>query len=259
MGDAYENIYGSRLLRVAEGAVVLDVGGESTGFDIDTGVQTWTRSLPDCGETLDPSLGGVVTRIRKDCSLSRILSSELVAADGEVLARTDVAVAHYLDLDRPADPEVPVLLGDSAYDRATGAKLWSSADLVSAPIVPGSGRTAPNDTSGTASAIVGDVALLRDSVRQTEGGLDLRTGRRLWERPITAGQRVAAAVGTVAVSAYDNALIGLDVRTGDEVWRIALDAVVSTDDPFATSGTVGEADDRVLFMTKDRLGGFRTP
>ena len=198
-----------------------------------------------------------MTRVRKSCDLSQIISSELIAADGNVLAGTDVGVAHYLEIDRPRDAGVPVLLGDSAYDRASGAKLWSSPDLVSVPRMPDVGYSAPNTTFGTAAAVLDDVALLRDTVAQTESGLDLRTGERLWERPITTGQRIDAALGTVAISTRDDALVGVDVRTGDEVWRIGLDEFRS-DDVFATaSGATAQAGDRVLFATADRIGGFR--
>lgn len=71
-------------------------------------------------------------------------------------------------------------------------------------------------------------------------------------------QQCRRGIGTVAVASYDDALVGVDIRTGDEVWLATLDEFRSETDPFATaSGTVGQAGDRVFFGTADRLGGLQ--
>ena len=243
MGDAYESIHGARLLRVGHGAGVVELGGEVVGFDLETGEQTWDRRLPECSEVVGPSLGGVVTRIKVDCGTNAVVGSELIGPDGQVLARSKSAAAQRLQLDAPGNEEVPVLLGDSAYDRASGEKLWTSPALVS-------------HTLGTAVAVVGDVAVLRDLTTQRESGLDLRNGDVLWERELRAANPLVAIDDSVVVTDTGDAIVAWDVRTGTQNWELRVDSIGPQGRSFAEPATLGRVGKHVVYVTEATIAGL---
>ncbi|GCE41466.1 Pyrrolo-quinoline quinone [Rhodococcus wratislaviensis] len=255
VGAAWEDAFGGHLMSTDHGQGVLELGGEVAGFDLASGSPTFTRTLPDCTQSARATEGGVVVRVHSDCSLSKVLGSEAVDRTGRVLAASEVEAVHTLAVDRPTDTTIPVLLGDGAYDRATGELLWTSPDLVSTPRVDTPESYGPNTTQGTAVAVLGEVALLRDYEGKTETALDLRSGERLWHRDSDSYGTVVAADGDTAVTLDSDVLRALDVRSGDELWVLPLQTVID-DDAWDSTPVVAAADTRLVYMTSGSMVGL---
>ncbi|MBJ8348370.1 PQQ-binding-like beta-propeller repeat protein [Antrihabitans sp. YC2-6] len=256
LSASYEDFYGGQSMSIANGVGVLEIGGEAAGFDLDTGELTWRQGLPACSEVIRPSVGGLVTRVGLDCSTYRVENTELIGTGGSVLATADSEAVHRLELDAPADADVSVLLGDGGFDRLTGERRWTSADLISDPIDPTSGMTSPNSTFGTAVAIVGDVALLRDPVDGKESALDLSTGQRLWERQIELVGQLAAGGGTTLLTAGGQDVRATDLRTGRPVWTVPIESFDPGGDSFDSSHTLRRAGDRVIYLSENAIAAF---
>ena len=197
----------------------------------------------------------MVVRVHSDCSLGKVLGSEAVDRTGAVLATSEVEAAHTLAVDRPADTRIPVLLGDGAYDRTTGELRWTSPDLVSTPHVNTPESYGPNATQGTAVAVLGEVALLRDYEGKTETALDLRSGERLWHRGTDSYGTVVAAEGETAVMLESDVLRALDVRSGEELWVLPLQTVID-DDAWDRTPVVAASDTRLVYVTSGSMVGL---
>jgi hypothetical protein len=256
LGSAWEDAFG-HLMSTDHGQGVLELGGEAAGFDLATGRPTFTRTLPDCTQSAQATEGGVVVRVHSDCNLSAVLGSEAVDFTGRVLATSDVAAVHALDIDRPADTTIPVLLGDGAYDRGTGELRWTSPDLVSTPHVNTPESYGPNATQGTAFAVVGDVALLRDIEGKTQSAVDLRSGERLWRRHSDSSGTVIAAEGDTAVVLESDMLRGENVRSGEELWTLPLRTVID-DDAWDSTPVVAASDVGLVYLTSGTMVGLGT-
>lgn len=122
---------------------------------------------------------------------------------------------------------------DSAIDPTDGHVLWT---------LPWT----PDSFGGDVVAVVGTVAVLNSSDQGRSVGIDIRSGRTLWEKPATSfsydlatdGQRV---FGTSDVG--DRSLFAMDVATGDTSWSVALpdtgdyQKVVAVGDDIVVVGT----------------------
>ncbi|MFI6213890.1 PQQ-binding-like beta-propeller repeat protein [Nocardia brasiliensis] len=228
MGTAWEDLSGDALT-VTDGQGVLALGAGLAGFDLDTGTPTWTAELNGCSRASGVR-GAVVQRVHTECAGYRVTGSDLLDRTGRVIATTDHAATQPLSIDRPAGDTVPVLLADSARDRRTGAVVWTNSDLVTASRATETGNT----TTGTAIAVVGEAALLRDDQAHTMIGLDMRTGRRLWQVRAERYGTAAAWDGQVVVLSDATGLWAVDPKTGATVWDIPFTAVDAT--PEALSG-----------------------
>lgn len=218
-------------LGVSHGQGVFTLGGDIAGFDLTTGGPTWNAELDGCSDATETG-GALVVRVRTECSGYGIAGSDLLDRTGRTIATTNSEITHSLSLDQPVDESIPVLLGDSAYDRRTGNLMWTSPDLISTPAETNEGNV--NARSGTAVAILGDVALLRDTVAHTATGLDMRTGQRLWQAETERFGTIQGGDGhTVVLSDYTG-LWAVDPRTGETVWDIPFLAV--NDDRDAITG-----------------------
>ncbi|TQC43721.1 hypothetical protein EEB14_41325 [Rhodococcus sp. WS4] len=254
LGSAWEDAFG-HLMSIDHGQGVLELGGEVAGFDLATGRPTFTRTLPDCTQSARATEGGVVVRVRSDCSLSTVLGSEAVDRAGRVIATSDVEAVHTLDIDHPTDTTVPLLLGDGAYDRTTGELRWTSPDLVSTPHINTPESYGPNATQGTAFAVVGDVALLRDIEGGTRAAVDLRSGERLWRQDSDASGTVIAAEGDTVVLLESDTLRAENVRSGEELWVLPLQTVID-DDSWGSTPVVAASDTRLVYMTSGSMVGL---
>jgi outer membrane protein assembly factor BamB len=254
LGSAWEDAFG-HLMSTEHGQGVLELGGEMAGFDLATGTPTFTRTLPDCTQSARATEGGVVVRVHSDCTLSKVLGSEAVDRTGRVLAASDVEAAHTLAVDRPADSTIPVLLGDGAYDRTTGELRWTSPALVSTPRVDTAESYGPNTTQGTAVAVLGDVALLRDYEGKTEAALDLRSGERLWQRHSDSYGTVVVAEGDTAVLLESDVLRAENVRSGEELWVLPLQTVID-DDSWGSTPVVAASSSRLVYLTSGTMVGL---
>lgn len=101
-------------------------------------------------------------------------TQNLLAGDGSVIRAVPVPV--YVPQDPPGKPSTsaPLFLGDGAYDPKTGAELWRNSALVN----EGSAQR-----SSTLSAVVGRTVVVSSADARTITGLDLESGRQLWQTP----------------------------------------------------------------------------
>ncbi|KAA8888974.1 PQQ-binding-like beta-propeller repeat protein [Nocardia colli] len=218
IGTLWEDV-STDALDVTHGQGLLTLGAHVAGFDLGTGEPTLTADLAGCASSGSTS-AALVIRTKSGCSGNGISGTDILDRTGRVLAASDVKVTHSLTLDQPADDTIPVLLGDSARDRRTGAVVWTSADLVA--------------VNGTATAVLGDVALLRDDVAHKMTGLDMRTGRRLWQIDSQRSGTADAWDGHVVVLSDSTGLWAMDPKTGKTIWDIPFRAV--NDKPEAITG-----------------------
>ncbi|MEV6073163.1 PQQ-binding-like beta-propeller repeat protein [Nocardia sp. NPDC052001] len=98
----------------------------------------------------------------------------LLGRDGHLI--TDVANATFMLEWYPAASAapLPIMTGESAYDRTTGAILWTNPEI------------RISDAAGGKSAVQGvvrDTVIIRSQDGTTLSGLDLTDGHRIWQRP----------------------------------------------------------------------------
>ncbi|MEV0247403.1 PQQ-binding-like beta-propeller repeat protein [Nocardia sp. NPDC050712] len=221
MGTSWEDLPFDAL-DVSHGQGIFTLGADIAGFDLANGKQTWSADLDGCSDAAGTS-GTLVVHTRSGCGGDRITGSALLDRTGHAIATTDSAVAQSLSIDRPTDETIPVLLGDSAYNRRTGSLMWRSPDLISVPA-----QTSPDNpvsANGTAAAILGDLALLRDLDAHTISGLDLRTGHRLWRADDNRFGTIQAWDGDTVVLSDGTGLWAVDPRNGAIAWDIPFLAV----------------------------------
>lgn len=145
---------------------------------------------------------------------------------------TEGAGAQNLSLDHPADESLPLLVGDGAYDRRTGERVWTSPDLVAAR-EPDEYNS--DTVRGTAVAVAGDVAILRPGA-QTMSGLDLRTGERLWTHDDKRFGTVAALDGPSLLTIDGDGIRAVDTGTGESLWDTPFRKIDDDPDALASDG-----------------------
>ncbi|MFD0360043.1 PQQ-binding-like beta-propeller repeat protein [Nocardia sp. GCM10030253] len=221
MGTAWEDLPADAL-DVSHGQGVFTLGVDLAGFDLTSGKPTWSATQDGCSDAGATS-GALVVHTRTECRGHRITGSTILDRTGRTIAATDSEVAQTLSIDLPTDETIPVLLGDSAHDRRTGSPIWHSPDLISAPRETNEYNI--NATTGTAAAILGDIALLRDIHAHTTTGLDLRTGHRLWRTDTTRFGTIQGWDRHTVVLSDHTGLWAVDPRTGAIAWDIPFLAV----------------------------------
>ncbi|WP_183130335.1 PQQ-binding-like beta-propeller repeat protein [Rhodococcus sp. SBT000017] len=210
-------------LHTEHGIGLFDDGRGVFAFDLDTGDNLWSRTVPDCARSGIASRDGAVRVVRTDCSdPNTIVGSEIVDSDGTVLAATDSVTLQQPTFDAPTE-ESPLLLGTGGYRPSNPDPVWTDESLVWAvpPDITGP-AAAFLSTNGLAYAVTGSVALLRNNDTATESALDLDTGNTLWSRESGAFAEVGALDGDVATLFGPEVLRGIDVRTGSTVWDIPV-------------------------------------
>jgi polyvinyl alcohol dehydrogenase (cytochrome) len=156
-----------------------------------------------------------------------------------------------------------------ALDLATGEAVWhhqfTAGDAWSVALPSGLDADVgamPNlfEADGTDAVGVGDKA-------GTYRALDRDSGEVLWEAPLTPGglqggvmASAAVAAGTVYVASNDRSqdadLVALDADTGDEVWRVGVEAHVTGPVTWA-NGVLYLADDSGRIVAYDAADGAR--
>ncbi|WP_458682335.1 outer membrane protein assembly factor BamB family protein [Prescottella equi] len=230
MGSIWEDDL-PQALDVAHGQGLLTLGADVAGFDLDSGRPTWTTRLEGCSRAV-PGDGGVVVRFRTECDGYRITGSDAIGSDGRTIVSTEGAGAQNLSFDHPADESLPLLVGDGAYDRRTGERVWTSPDLVAAR-EPDEYNS--DTVRGTAVAVAGDVAILRPGA-QTMSGLDLRTGERLWTHDDKRFGTVAALDGPSLLTIDGDGIRAVDTGTGESLWDTPFRKIDDDPDALASDG-----------------------
>ncbi|MFJ2666859.1 PQQ-binding-like beta-propeller repeat protein [Nocardia fluminea] len=236
---------------MSRGQGVFTFGADSAGFDLTSGKPTWTITQDGCSDA-DAISGALLVRARTECGGHEITGSDLLDRTGRTIATSNSKVAQNLSIDLLADDTVPVLLGDSGYDRRTGSLLWISSDLISA-------LQKTNATTGTAAANFGDVALLQDINAHNTTGLDLRTGHRLWRTDTTGFGTILGWDGhTVVLSDYTG-LWAIDPRTGAISWDIPFLAVNTEVEALTGSGQLAaHGKGHYTYASAQTIIGLRT-
>ncbi|CBH50416.1 PQQ-binding-like beta-propeller repeat protein [Rhodococcus hoagii] len=230
MGSIWEDDL-TQALDVAHGQGLLTLGADVAGFDLDSGRPTWTTRLEGCSRAV-PGDGGVVVRFRTECDGYRITGSDAIDSDGRTIVSTEGAGAQNLSFDHPADESLPLVVGDGAYDRRTGERVWTSPDLVAAR-EPDEYNS--DTVRGTAVAVAGDVAILRPGA-QTMSGLDLRTGERLWTHDDKRFGTVAALDGPSLLTIDGDGIRAVDTGTGESLWDTPFRKIDDDPDALASDG-----------------------
>ncbi|MFB8004054.1 PQQ-binding-like beta-propeller repeat protein [Nocardia sp. NPDC056000] len=114
---------------------------------------------------------------------------------------------------------LPIMTGESAYDRTTGAILWTNPEI------------GIDDYVGRSSAIEGvvrDCVLVRSLDGTTLSGLDLADGHRVWQRPspfehATKFTRYDGITDATHLILTDSVTVqAIDAADGSTVWSMLL-------------------------------------
>ncbi|WP_068053795.1 outer membrane protein assembly factor BamB family protein [Nocardia xishanensis] len=252
MGTSWEDMP-SDALDVSHGQGVLTLGADVAGFDLRDGDPTWTAELHGCSR-ITQTFDALVLHDHTGCSGNSPTGAEILDRAGHTLVATGGEGVHDLTFDRPADATIPVLLADGAYDRRDGAIRWTDPDLVQT----GPDRNGGGANRGTATAVLGDVAVLHDSATRTATGVELRTGQHLWRRHTERFGTVQGWDGHVAVLTDATGLWAIDTRTGEIVWDIPFLAVDADPDAITGGGELSaKGDGHYLYAARRTIIGLR--
>jgi outer membrane protein assembly factor BamB len=241
VGAAWEDAFG-QMLSVEHGVGVLELGGHTVGFDLESGRQTWTRETPECVGSVHITQPGVVAMARTDCEQGRVLGAEAVDTDGRVIASSEGQTSVRLEIDDPS-ADAPLILGDAAYGRRGGERIWTAAEL----------------RDGRVTAIAGDTVLVRLNESAEDVGLDARTGEVRWRRDTDDSSDTPAVFdGRAVIAVGSTALTATDIRSGGRDWTMPFTAIVDEDRSASGSPTV-RGSGEVLVYTSDRSMAGLTP
>jgi hypothetical protein len=243
IGGSWEVVFGENILTVTDGVGLVKTGGEMAQFDAATGVELWSGR--DCIYHANLEAGGVVAQSNTDCDNYDTVSEQILRGpDGKVLATTKSAPVQRPSVEHASRRDTPILLGDSAFDRTTGNRLWTSEDLVY-------GNEGP---LGTLTAVVGDIAYLRDSDSST--GINLRTGKQLWHNNKAETFTPTAADGHMLLGDDGTALTAFDVTSGQVQWTAPFVAIDPDPETFLSGGAGERYGDGWIYSSDRRLIGL---
>ncbi|MCE5289878.1 MAG: PQQ-like beta-propeller repeat protein [Nocardiaceae bacterium] len=208
-GEAsWEDTFGD-VLTVSDRLALVQLGGDSVGIDVQTGKEIWSRHYPDCsmGAHLLPS--GIAVRTRLDCLTQEVSESEAIGPTGRVIATAKSAAVN-IPLLPSREADSPILMGDSAFDSVSGRKLWSNAALVNGP-----------------SAVVDGVVVVVEPAQHVLVGIDLVTGKELWQSPLKDTPAFGAAYRDCALSLQTPYITATNFHTGKQCWSLNTQSIVS--------------------------------
>ncbi|WP_415973353.1 PQQ-binding-like beta-propeller repeat protein [Rhodococcus sp. 077-4] len=215
-------------------------GSTAIGFDSATGAITWNRGYPDsCVQQPYRVKPALVIMTEMVCSQSEAFTgTAAVASDGRVVARSSTPIYPYPEIDAPADLSLPMIVGDTAFDRSTGAFAWSSPLLASSNGV----------------AVVGDVVIVRGSGTALVTALDLKTGAIRWENDPDDYYPITAYADGLAYSTVGGVVESIALDDGSTRRRIEIEP---TPDPHASNRYLGsrvtESGDRLVYSSTATL------
>ncbi|GGF37464.1 hypothetical protein GCM10007298_36510 [Williamsia phyllosphaerae] len=248
IGGDYEGIYETdNVLTVIDGVGLIRTGSEMAQFAAGSGAELWRTSDYRVQDArLAP--GGVLVQSNTDGSTGGKVSEQVLRGpDGKILASTrSTAVQRVSNQNDEDDADAPILLGDAAYDRSTGKRLWAGKDLVAGQDI------------GAVTAIAADTVYLRDS-DMSETGIDLRTGKRRWRNDKTEHFQPLASAGTVVLGNDGSALTAFDIRSGRTRWTAPFSALDPDPDTFSSGGAAEAYGDGWIFSSDRRMIGLAPP
>ncbi|MFJ6095019.1 outer membrane protein assembly factor BamB family protein [Williamsia muralis] len=247
IGGGWEDVFESDVLTVTDGVGLVRMGIDMAQFDADSGTLLW-GSGESCVSSATLGSGGVVVQSDSGCGSGDTESEQVLRGpDGKVLATSKSPEVQRPTFDHVTDADAPVLLGDSAYHRTTGERLWTNEDLV-------------DRESGTVTAVVGNIAYLRDTGNARAVGVDVRSGRQLWRvdgdqslTPLTAGGGLLVGSGVVAGS---EALMAVDIGTGEIVWTAPFVAIDPDPETFRSGRAMTPYDNGWIYSSDRRMIGL---
>jgi outer membrane protein assembly factor BamB len=226
-----------------------DVGGDFSTFDASTGRQLWkTDSLEDCLGAVGRTAGDIAIASVQDCEGTGSQSKGSVAfrLDGTVLARTDSPVVQQPSIDEPTDTSIPIVLGQTAFDRTTGEELWHDAAL--SYDSPGDELNEPR-TYATLTYVFGHVGLLQASNGTT--ALDLRNGKHLWQSDLNGS--VLGRNGDLMLTTAGTDLAAVDITTGETEWTASTLMMFPDDESMSFEILVGGTNGTYLVQSGSKL------
>ncbi|ETD32484.1 hypothetical protein W823_14250 [Williamsia sp. D3] len=247
VSGGWEEVYQSGVLTVNDGVGLVRMGISMAQFDADSGNLLW-GSGESCVSSATLESGGVVVQSNSGCGSGNTETEQaLRGPDGKVLATSQSAEVQRPVFDHVTDADAPILLGDSAYHRTTGERLWTNPDLVARQ-------------SGTVTAVVGNTAYLSDTASSHAVGIDVRSGRQLWRTdgdesltPLTAGGGLLVGSGVVEGS---EALMAVDIGTGEMVWTAPFAAIDADPETFRSGRAMTPYDNGWILSSDRRLIGL---
>lgn len=236
-------------LKVDDDIGTFDVGGDFSTFDASTGRQLWkTDSLEDCLGAVGRTAGDLAIASLRDCEGTSTESKGSAAfrSDGTVLARSDSPVVQQPSLDEPTDTAIPIVLGETAFDRNTGEELWRD-DALSYDF-PGDELNEPR-TYATLTHVIGHVGLLQASNGTT--AIDLRDGEHLWQAELN-GSIIGRDNDLVLTSAGTD-LSAVDVTTGGTEWTASTSMMFPDDQSMSFELLVDATEGGYLVQSGSKL------
>ena len=235
------------ILTVTDGVGLVRMGVSMAQFDAGSG-DLLRGSGESCVSSATLESGGVVIESNTDCGSATAESEQLLRSpDGKVLATTQSPGVQRPVVEHPTDAHVPVLLGDSAFDRTTGERLWTNPDLVAGQ-------------SGTVTAVVGNIAYLSDPSNSRAVGIDVRSGRQVWR---TAGDGSFIPLSTSdglllgsGLSDGSEALMAVDTGTGETVWTAPFVAIDADPETFRSGHALTPYDNGWIYSSDRRMIGL---
>jgi hypothetical protein len=142
-------------------------------------------------------------------------TQNLLASDGSTIRA--IPIPSYSSSSYPSKPStaVPMFLGDGAYDPESGDELWRSSQIV---------NTATAGTGSTIAAVVGKTILVTSPETRTISGLDVESGRQLWQTPWQDAYwvRSGATDGDHFVFSDYTGMHSIRARDGKMMWSVPL-------------------------------------
>ncbi|MFE4499074.1 PQQ-binding-like beta-propeller repeat protein [Rhodococcus sp. NPDC056743] len=210
VGGSWESGYVEPVMSVRGdlGLISLD---ETLGFDPKTGDQRWLYGYTTCSTT-HTSSDGVTLVSERDCEGDGQARSEYAIDQyGHEFARADSPPAGSgssfswrYSRDEPSGETIPIILGDSGFDRKTGEKLWTNREVF------GSARSL---------AVIGDVVTVTGT-DATIRVVDLFSGEVLWD---TRTERTGDVSWNGDLVVDEGVVYGVNARTGQRTWEVSVE------------------------------------
>jgi outer membrane protein assembly factor BamB len=196
-----------------------------TVYDLESGAEKFTYegdSLLAIGDNLFLSSIGSVS--------GTVGTQNLLRADGSIIRAVTIPAYNAAGYPARASVPLPLFLGDGAYDPSTGEELWRNPRMVIGQF---------NGKESAVAAAVGKSVIVTDPDTRTISGLDIESGRQLWQTPWEDAYWIRDGLtdGEVFVFSDYKGTHAIDARDGKIVWSLPLgDGAVPGSTRVSTAG-----------------------